>query len=349
MTLLLVGAELGEDHAGFKVLIGKARDALREPWKGGGVDAAMLNKALGDLGDKGPAIVSALTLSDQIGPLLGQGTFGNPRQIKRFLNALLLREHTARNRKFGEDFKRTVLAKLMLAERFIPRLFEQIASDAARDPDGYCRRLAKLEAGPEASPASEVRVEPSTADAPAKHKPRDDVKPKSPPTADQILEEWRVDERVTGWAELEPKFASVDLRPYLFIARDRKDFFGAASALGHLEGVVEMLMRPKVAIGGQAAKLSELVPAEASRVFEGLRSRIMSSDDFKQKPKGVDGIVMLGHRTTRSPAQPARFHRTDTRRSERGLAGGRLERRPHFSVVQSAPGADPRWLDQPGR
>lgn len=302
VTLLLVGAELGEDHAKFHGLIEKARDALREPWKGGGVDAALLNNALGDLDDKGPAVVSALTLSDQIGPLLGRGTFGNPRQIKRFLNALLLREHTARSRKFGEDFKRTVLAKLMLAERFIPRLFEQIASDAARDPDGYCRRLEKLEAAPEASPATEVRAERSTANAPAKSKVREEETSSLPPPADQILEEWRVDERVTEWAELEPKLASVDLRPYLFIARDRKNFFGAASTLGHLEGVVEMLMRPKVAIGGQAAKLGELVPAEASKVFEGLRSRIMASDDFKQKPKGIDGIVMLV--TAQSALQP---------------------------------------------
>jgi hypothetical protein len=291
VTLLLVGAELGEDHDGFKALIAKARIALREPWKGGGVDAALLRDTLGDLGDKGQAVVAALTLSDQIGPLLARGTFGNPRQIKRFLNALLLREHTARNRELGDDFKRIVLAKLMLAERFIPRLYEQVASDAAQDPGGFCRRLEKLEADQDAP--VEARPEPSDANIPPKRRAGVDAEQTEPLGSDQILEEWRVDERVTEWAKLEPKLAGVDLRAYLFIARDRKDFFGAASTLGHLDGVVEMLMRPKVAIGAQAAKLSELVPAEASRVFEGLRSRIMSNDDFKQKPKGIDGIVML--------------------------------------------------------
>lgn len=293
VTLLLVSAELGEENAGFKALIEKARVALREPWKGGGVDAALLRDTLGDLGEKGPAVVSALTLSDQIGPLLGRGTFGNPRQIKRFLNALLLREHTAKNRKFGEDFKRTVLAKLMLAERFIPRLFEQVASDAARDEDGFCRRLERLEADPDTSPATEAASEAAPREGSTRRRTRVEAAPTPTPSSDQILEEWRVDERVTEWAKLEPKLANVDLRPYLFIARDRKDFFGGASTLGHLEGVVEMLMRPKVAIGGQAAKLAELAPAEASRVFEGLRSRIMSSDDFRQKPKGVEGMVML--------------------------------------------------------
>ncbi len=300
VTLLLVGAELGEDHPGFQTLIEKAREALREPWKGGGVDAALLSSSLGDLGDKGPAVVSALTLSDQIGPLLGRGTFGNPRQIKRFLNALLLREHTARNRRFGEDFKRTILAKLMLAERFIPRLFEQVATDAARDEGGVCRRLAKLEAGPDSPPAAADDTEPKIDDGAAKRKASADTS--SPPSAaaDHVLDEWRVDERVTEWAKLEPKLAGVDLRPYLFIARDRKDFFGAASTLGHLEGVVEMLMLPRIAI--QSTRLKELAPAEASKVFEGVRQRIMSSDDFRQKPKGVEGLVILV--TAQSALQP---------------------------------------------
>ncbi|MBB4097997.1 Qat anti-phage system ATPase QatA [Sphingomonas kyeonggiensis] len=300
VTLLLVGAELGEGHPGFQTLIEKAREALREPWKGGGVDAALLNTALGDLGDKGAEVVSALTLSDQIGPLLGRGTFGNPRQIKRFLNALLLREHTAHNRKFGEDFKRTILAKLMLAERFIPRLFERVATDAARDEGGVCRRLAKLEAGPGASPAAADDTEPKTGDGAAKRKAGTEAAAARPAAADQILDEWQVDERVTEWAKLEPKLAGVDLRPYLFIARDRKDFFGAASTLGHLEGVVDMLMLPKIAI--QSTGLKELAPAEASRVFEGIRQRIMSSDDFRMKPKGVDGLVILV--TAQPPLQP---------------------------------------------
>ncbi|WIW89642.1 P-loop NTPase fold protein [Sphingobium sp. V4] len=303
VTLLLVGAELGEDHAGFKELIAEARIALREPWKGGGVDAALLRDTLGDLGDKAHEVVAALTLSDQIGPLLARGTFGNPRQIKRFLNALLLREHTARNRQFGDDFKRTVLAKLMLAERFIPRLFEQVANDAAQDQGGFCRRLDKLEAGPVAAPIAEVASESSTEEVTSRRKPKPETTPAPTPASDQILDEWRVDDRVTEWAKLEPKLTGVDLRPYLFIARDRKDFFGAASTLGHLQGIVDILMLPKVAIGAQGAKLNELVPAEASKVFEGVRSRIMSNEDFKQKPKGIDGIIAL---VTAQPAlQPS--------------------------------------------
>ncbi len=100
-----------------------------------------------------------LALSDQIGPILAGGARGNPRQIKRFLNGLLLRHQMAEARGFGADVKLPVLAKLMLAERFLPRLFEQIAMTSATHPKGLCESLAPLEnptsgAVPEAASAT---------------------------------------------------------------------------------------------------------------------------------------------------------------------------------------------------
>lgn len=65
---------------------------LKRPWKTAGLDAQTVRAALGD---KAGQVQSALTLSDQIGPILASGTQGNPRQIKRFLNTLLLRHQTA--------------------------------------------------------------------------------------------------------------------------------------------------------------------------------------------------------------------------------------------------------------
>ncbi len=48
-----------------------------------------------------------------------------------FLNTLLLRLASADAGGFGNDVKLPVLAKLMLAERFITRVFEQISTAAA--------------------------------------------------------------------------------------------------------------------------------------------------------------------------------------------------------------------------
>jgi hypothetical protein len=73
---------------------------------------------------------------------------GRPRWRRRHpmphLNTLLLRQRTAEARGFGADVKLPVLAKLMLAERFLPRLFDQIAAASAADPNGYCDELASL-------------------------------------------------------------------------------------------------------------------------------------------------------------------------------------------------------------
>lgn len=127
VTLLLAGAEVGEDDESYVELIKAAKLKLKRPWESSPLDAATINQALGDKADK---VHNALMLSDQIGPILASGAKGNPRQIKRFLNTLLLRVKTADARGFGDDIKLPILAKLMLAERFLPSLFEQIATVA---------------------------------------------------------------------------------------------------------------------------------------------------------------------------------------------------------------------------
>lgn len=289
VTLLLVGTELGEDDADFQKLITTARDLLRRPWTNAGLDAATVKEALGE---RASAAQNALTLSDQIGPLLASGTQGNPRQIKRFLNALLLRQHIAEARGFGDEVSLPVLAKLMLAERFIQRFFDQIASASARDPNGHCEDLATLEKGvgeatklngDETGPRIRV-VDPDKKPVAAREKP----KPES-----ELVVEWKGSEAIREWAKLSPSLAGIDLRPYLFVAKDRKDYFGATSVLGRLAAVVAKLLGPKITVQGMESELKQLAPAEAGQLFEAIRSRIMGSDAFDTAPAGVDGIGVL--------------------------------------------------------
>src|SRR4051794_15701870 len=182
-----------------------------------------------------------------MGPILASGTKGNPRQIKRFLNALVLRQRTAEARGFGDDVKLPVLAKLMLAERFLPRLFDQIAAAAAVAPDGKCADLAALEAAatePEPAKAAPKKAVVEKGDS-AKAAPKLEVV-KSHDSAQ--LGEWLSSPAIKAWAAVQPAVGGEDLRPYLFVAKDRKDYFGAASALGHLAGVVEQLFGGKFAV-----------------------------------------------------------------------------------------------------
>lgn len=281
VTLLLAGAEIGESDADYAKLIDVAREKLKRPWTSGGLDAITVKTALGKQAEKAN---NALALSEQIGPILASGTRGNPRQIKRFLNTLLLRESTAVARGFGDDIKLPVLAKLMLAERFIPRLFEQIAFMAAVHPQGLCEDLESLEKGLTAVDKKEI--------------PADDGKGKKALDAaassdNAVVAEWKASDAVCDWAHLSPKLSGIDLRPYLFVTKDKKDYFGPVSALGHLVGVVEKLFGGKMTVQGYEAELKQLVQPEADKVFEAVRAQIMSTGAFETKPAGVDGLTIL--------------------------------------------------------
>ena len=282
VTLLLAGVDLGEADPDYAKLIDAAREQLKRPWVSGGLDAAIFRNALGDSAEKAN---NALVLSDQIGPILASGTKGNPRQIKRFLNTLLLRERTAIARGFGEDIKLPVLAKLMLAERFIPKLFEQIAYIAAIHPKGQCEDFEFLEASlktgvPDEKPDCDDKDNNSPKEVSGRHET-------------SVLAEWKASEVVRDWALLTPSLAGVDLRPYLFVTKDKKDYFGPVSVLGHLSAVVDKLFGGKMVVQGLEADLKQLVQPEAEKVFEAIRSRIVSAGDFSTKPEGIDGLIVL--------------------------------------------------------
>jgi predicted KAP-like P-loop ATPase len=281
VTLLLAGAEIGEEDAEYAKLIAVAREKLKRPWTSGGLDAATVKSALGKQAENAN---NALALSDQIGPILASGTRGNPRQIKRFLNTLLLRERIATARGFGDDIKLPVLAKLMLAERFIPRLFEQIAFVAAVHPQGLCEDLGTLEQGLAAADGNESQAGAGKRQTAAESAPALDS---------AVLTEWKSSDTVCNWARLSPKLAGIDLRPYLFVTKDKKDYFGPVSVLGHLAGVVEKLFGGRMTVQSHEAELKQLVQPEAEKVFEAVRTKIMSTGTFDTKPAGVDGLLVL--------------------------------------------------------
>ena len=281
VTLLLTGAEIGDGDAAYANLIEMARERLKRPWASGGLDAATVKAALGE---KAEQANNALALSDQIGPILASGVKGNPRQIKRFLNTLLLRERTATARGFGDDITLPVLAKLMLAERFIPRLFEQIAFVAAVHPKGFCDDLEALEKSLAADGKTSAQGTSKGA------KPPDSPVPISD---NAVLSEWKSSDTVCDWARVQPTLSGVDLRPYLFVTKDKKDYFGAVSVLGHLASVVEKLFGGKMMVQGYEAELKQLAQPEADKVFEAVRTTIMGTGTFDTMPPGVDGLIVL--------------------------------------------------------
>jgi len=77
------------------------------------------------------------------------------------------------------------------------------------------------------------------------------------------------------------------------VTKDKKDYFGPVSVLGHLAGVVEKLFGGKMTVQGYEAELKQLVQPEAEKVFEAVRSKIMGTGAFDTRPAGVDGLAVL--------------------------------------------------------
>ena len=286
VTLLLVGAQLGEDDPHFSALVSAARERLKRPWTSAPFDTTTIKTALAEKYDK---VQEELLLSEQIGPTLASGTRGNPRQIKRFLNAIVLRQSTAHARGFGDEIKLPVLAKLMLAEQFLPRFFDQIAGAAASSPDGRCADLAALESIKSRAVGAAADGSPQTGTA---KKSSRGTKAETPVESTQVTE-WRSLPAICDWAQVAPALANADLRPYLFLAKDRKDYFGSATVLGHLASVAEKLLGQKFAVQSLEPRLRQLASPEAAQVFDLVRGRIIGGDTFDTEPAGAAGLAVL--------------------------------------------------------
>lgn len=284
ITLLLAENALGSDHEKFALLLSAAREDLRRPWKSTGLDRTTASAALGELP---PEVEQALTISAHVAKLLSEATRGNPRQIKRFLNSMMLRHAIAEERGFDADIQRPVLAKIMLAERFNPDFYEQIARMAASSPDGKPPAIEQFERN--------VRSQSDKQEHGAK--PKSKGAEKSSPIKSIDLapeaEEWMSNDWALRWAAIDPPLANVDLRPYVFVTRDKRMSLGATIVASRFESLVEKLMGPPIMVSAASAEIEKLTSQESQELFEIVRGRILQEDDFRTKPGGVDGLVLL--------------------------------------------------------
>ena len=280
VTLLLVGATLGSDAPEFDKLLGLGRKALSMPWDSDVFSTEAIRIALGDKYEDAAEVV--LT-ADRISPVLSSGTKGNPRQVKRFLNALTLRLAVARERGFGEAIGQAQLAKLMLAELFLPEdVFAHIATTAANARDGICPELAEFEASVEAGE--------DKSDEPTPDQTRADA------GGDRfgVLADWRLRPEMVRWARVKPALGKESLRPYLFVVKDRKNFVSGTVPLSDkLRKLVARLAAGEMAASAAKADARSLASSEVSEVFRELRSRVITVGSLRQKPDAFFGVAVL--------------------------------------------------------
>lgn len=276
LTLLVVGSIIGEASEGFEKLLTTASDYMSRPWEQKSISESDVREALGNAYDD--QIKDAVLTVHQIAPVLATGTNGNPRHAKRFVNALNLRLQISEARGFGDSIDQAVLAKIMLAEYFLPEtMFNLIAREVASSLDGRSPSLGELER--EVLENKEETGEEET------------VAPSPPTTTGDVLQ-WTADTKIRRWAETLPALAGVALKPYLFVINDVKNHTASAALLDpHLLGIVVKLNEGTFSAKSISKDLKALGPTESGKVFDEARLRLLASPDLMTKPPLFEGIA----------------------------------------------------------
>ena len=244
MNLLL--AELRLDDEAFE----KVRTEVRKRRAENSLMVAFNLGVAGDiLGDVSPELTRELEWATGIAPVLGAGLRGNPRQLKRFLNNLLLKTRAAERR--GVDLDLEVLAKLMVLEDQhvgdFQRLFdwqltasgpipELAAAEAAVHPDSGAEEAdadgEQPKAGPAGREAGSARGRRPTGTG--KAEAAAGTRPKRRASGSALSDEvaaWVAKPHVRAWLTLAPRLGGTDLRPYFTYSRDKLSLGVVASRL----------------------------------------------------------------------------------------------------------------------
>lgn len=127
-----------------------------------------------------------LAIIPTLAPLISEGLKGNPRQIKRFLNAFVLRQKLANVANFNE-FRNDILIKLMILEYMNEDRFQELYTLQSKEK-GTPKLLEQLEADFDETVDNEKNW----------NKPN-----------------------IEKWIKMEPLLSDVDLSDYFWLSRDR--------------------------------------------------------------------------------------------------------------------------------
>ena len=228
--------------------------------------------------DLKPELTQTLAFVAAAAPLITDGLKGNPRQVKRFLNALLLRKELARVAKL-DNIRDDVLVKLMILEYVHTDLFTQLFTWQAQQ-NGHPKEIAELEAalaGPNGSANDEE-------------------------SAKKIDAKWGT-KAARRWIAMEPLLMDVDLRDYFWVARDRLESTFAGISMvppivrAVLDGLISGLPPKRNAAMQSAQKLTE---DELASLLSLLNQRVSRQRDDKA---GYDSLRSLAEAGVNGAAQ----------------------------------------------
>jgi predicted KAP-like P-loop ATPase len=214
---------------------------LRQTWQGKRVDRAFVQSLHAEFPDE---LVGKLDTADRLAPLMttASGISGNPRLIKRFLNALAIRMTISKAQGVGVD--EAVLAKLLLFERLgHPKAYAELIAAASASDTGKPTFLAEWEA--KANAGAELKLQ--------------------PPWDDPFVMEWLT---------LPPALADVDLRGALYVSREHAPLITPEDRLSSeaADLLAALLEHPDMA-GALKERLAKVARAETTVMMDRLLDR----------------------------------------------------------------------------
>lgn len=236
MLLFIDNSALGDaDKEGIRASV---IAQLKKAWQGKKVDRAFIHSLGVTL--PGP-LIGQLDTAERLSSLMttASGIVGNPRLIKRFLNALSIRMTIARAQQVDVD--EAVLAKLLLFERIgDPKAYGELVKNVTTDAEGKPSFLREWEDGASAGRDLDLK------------------------------EPWKAD-FVREWLALPPSLHDVDLRGALYVSREHAPLITPEDRLSSeaAELLAGMLEHPEMA-GSLKERLARVPRIEATVMMDRL-------------------------------------------------------------------------------
>lgn len=226
----LLFAELHLPAPAFDLVLDRASEVRREKGLAVAFNTGIAGSILDDIP---PALAADLKWAADISPILGASLRGNPRQLKRFLNNLLLKHRSATRR--GAPIELPVLAKLMVLEDQYNTDFQKLF-DWEMAAGGACPEIGTAETRARGSRNNPdpVLETPDASSEKSETEPKQRKKSSTESKTDGQLsdaETWADKTHIAEWLRADPAFAGTDLRPYFTYSRDKLSFGVSASRL----------------------------------------------------------------------------------------------------------------------
>ncbi|MEX2123883.1 MAG: P-loop NTPase fold protein [Woeseia sp.] len=258
--MLLFIENSGMDSAAQEAIRKKVCLQLAQSWRGKRVDKAFMQTIHSD---SSPELIHRFDMADRLAPLMTRASqiAGNPRLVKRFLNALSIRMAISRAHGVGVD--EAALAKMLLFERCgSPKAYDELTSRVNQDANGKPHFLKDWEHAALAGDKIDL----------------------NPPWDDPFTREWLT---------IPPQLADTDLRGVLYVSREHSPLITPEDRLSSegAELLAAVLEHPDMA-SSLKDRLVSLPRPETAIIMDRLLERARQDQEWGTPPI-LDGCIAI--------------------------------------------------------